>query len=78
MFAEYEKAQLAERDRRGKAGGQERSVTCCPAPRPATATSGRPRNRVPLRVVPHQAVLVSETFRCYADEGAAIADLRRC
>ena len=32
---------------------------------------------VRYQVVPHEAVLVSEMFRRYADEGAAIADLRR-
>jgi site-specific DNA recombinase len=28
-------------------------------------------------VIPHEAVVVAEMFRRYADEGAAIADLRR-
>ena len=49
MFAEYEKAQLAERYRRGKAWrAKSGSVrTCCPVPRSATATSARPRKPGP-------------------------------
>jgi DNA invertase Pin-like site-specific DNA recombinase len=48
MFAEYEKAQLMERYRRGKAyrAAPGRS-TCSAAPRAATGRSARPRNPVP-------------------------------
>jgi site-specific DNA recombinase len=79
MFAEYEKAQLMERYRRGKAyRARAGSVN---------VLSGAPFGYRYLRknehagaayeVVEHEAALVTEMFRRYADDGASIADLAR-
>jgi site-specific DNA recombinase len=79
MFAEYEKAQLMERYRRGKA---HRARTGS-----VNVLSGAPFGYRYVRksdhagaayeVVGHEAVLVAEMFRRYADDGASIADLAR-
>jgi site-specific DNA recombinase len=79
MFAEYEKAQLAERYRRGKT---HRARTGS-----VNVLSGAPFGYRYVRktdlagaayeVIEHEAVLVAEMFRRYADDGAAIADLGR-
>jgi site-specific DNA recombinase len=79
MFAEYEKAQLMERYRRGKA---HRARTGS-----VNVLSGAPFGYRYLRKTDHagaayeiaedEAVLVAELFRRYADEGASIADLAR-
>jgi site-specific DNA recombinase len=79
IFAEYEKAQLAERYRRGKA---HRARTGS-----VNVLSGAPFGYRYVRktdlagaayeVIEDQAVLVAEMFRRYADDGAAIADLAR-
>ncbi|WP_239342415.1 recombinase family protein, partial [Frankia sp. CiP3] len=79
MFAEYEKAQILERYRRGKAY-RARSGS-------VNVLSGAPfgyhyRRRADklgagYEVVEHEAVLVAEMFRRYADEGVSIADLAR-
>ena len=79
IFAEYEKAQLAERYRRGKA---HRARTGS-----VNVLSGAPFGYRYVRktdlcgavyeVIEHEAVLVAEMFRRYADDGAAIADLAR-
>jgi site-specific DNA recombinase len=79
MFAEYEKAQLMERYRRGKAyRARTGSVN---------VLSGAPFGYRYLRktdhagaayeIIGHEAVLVAEMFRRYADDGASIADLAR-
>jgi site-specific DNA recombinase len=79
MFAEYEKAQLAERYRRGKAyRARAGSVN---------VLSGAPFGYRYLRknehagaayeIIEDEAVLVAEMFRRYADDGASIADLAR-
>src|SRR5712691_1846233 len=79
MFAEYEKAQLAERYRRGKAyRARTGSVN---------VLSGAPFGYRYVRktdlagaayeVIGHEAALVAEMFRRYADDGASIADLAR-
>jgi site-specific DNA recombinase len=79
MFAEYEKAQLAERYRRGKTyRARTGSVN---------VLSGAPFGYRYVRktdlagaayeVAEDQAVLVAEMFRRYADDGASIADLAR-
>ena len=48
MFAEYEKAQIMERYRRGKAHrARPGRSTCCPAPRSATGTCARRRTPAP-------------------------------
>jgi site-specific DNA recombinase len=79
MFAEYEKAQLAERYRRGKAWrAKTGSVNVLSgAPFGYRYVRKTPECGARYEVVPHEAVLVSEMFRRYADDGAAIADLRR-
>jgi site-specific DNA recombinase len=79
MFAEYEKAQLAERYRRGKAWrAKTGSVNVLSgAPFGYRYVRKTPESGARYEVVPHQAALVTEMFRRYADDGAAIADLRR-
>jgi site-specific DNA recombinase len=79
MFAEYEKAQLMERYRRGKAWrAKTGSVNVLSgAPFGYRYVRKTPESGARYEVVPHEAVLVSEMFRRYADEGAAIAGLRR-
>ena len=79
MFAEYEKAQLMERYRRGKA---HRARTGS-----VNVLSGAPFGYRYIRksdhagaayqIIEREAVLVAEMFRRYADDGAAIADLGR-
>src|SRR5712691_2401858 len=79
MFAEYEKAQLMERYRRGKA---HRARTGS-----VNVLSGAPFGYRYIRksdhagaayqIIDHQAALVAEMFRRYADDGASIADLAR-
>ena len=79
MFAEYEKAQLMERYRRGKAWrAKTGSVNVLSgAPFGYRYIRKTPGSGAFYEVVPHEAVLVAEMFRRYADDGAAIADLRR-
>ena len=79
MFAEYEKAQLMERYRRGKAWrAKAGSVNVLSgAPFGYRYVRKTPESGARYEVVPHEAVLVAEMFRRYADDGAAIADLRR-
>ena len=79
MFAEYEKAQLAERYRRGKAWrAKSGSVNVLSgAPFGYRYVRKTPECGARYEVVPHEADLVTEMFRRYADDGAAIADLRR-
>ena len=79
MFAEYEKAQLMERYRRGKA---HRARTGS-----VNVLSGAPFGYRYVRktdlagalyeIAEDEAALVAEMFRRYADEGASIADLAR-
>ena len=79
IFAEYEKAQLAERYRRGKA---HRARTGS-----VNVLSGAPFGYRYVRktdlagaayeIIEDQAALVAEMFRRYADDGASIADLAR-
>ena len=79
MFAEYEKAQLMERYRRGKAWrAKSGSVNVLSgAPFGYRYVRKTPETGARYEVVPHEAALVAEMFRRYADDGAAIADLRR-
>jgi DNA invertase Pin-like site-specific DNA recombinase len=72
MFAEYEKAQLMERYRRGKAH-RARSGS-------VNVLSGACANDhmgAAYEIIEDEAVLVAELFRRYADDGATIADLAR-
>ncbi|MGO9187871.1 MAG: recombinase family protein, partial [Streptosporangiaceae bacterium] len=74
MFAEYEKAQLMERYRRGKAG----SVNVLGgAPFGYRYLTKSPGSGAGYEIAGHEAVLVAEMFRRYADDGASIADLAR-
>ena len=79
MFAEYEKAQLMERYRRGKAWrAKSGSVNVLSgAPFGYRYVRKTPETGARYEVVPHEAALVAEMFRRYADDGAAIAGLRR-
>jgi site-specific DNA recombinase len=79
MFAEYEKAQILERYRRGKT---HRARTGS-----INVLSGAPFGYRYVRksqhagatyeIVEHEATLVSELFRRYADESASLAELTR-
>jgi site-specific DNA recombinase len=79
MFAEYEKAQIMERYRRGKT---HRARTGS-----VNVLGGAPFGYRYLRrtdhcgavyeIVEHEAALVAQMFRRYADDGASIADLAR-
>jgi site-specific DNA recombinase len=79
MFAEYEKAQILERYRRGKAHRARNGSV--------NVLSGAPFGYRYLRksdhagasyeIVEHEAALVAQLFARYADQGASIADLTR-
>ena len=79
MFAEYEKAQLMERYRRGKAyraqGGSVNVLSG--APFGYRYIRKTPQAGAGYEIIEHEAVLVAELFRRYADDGATIADLAR-
>jgi site-specific DNA recombinase len=79
MSAEYEKAQLAERYRRGKAYRARSGSVNVLGGAPSgyryirkTAESG-----ARYEIIGEEAALVAEMFRRYADDGAAIAGLGR-
>src|SRR6266700_1121462 len=79
MFAEYEKAQLMERYRRGKAHRARTGSVNVLGGAPfgyryisKTADSG-----AGYEIVDHEAAIVAELFRRYADDGASIAGLTR-
>ena len=79
MFAEYEKAQLMERYRRGKAyRARSGSVNVLGgAPFGYRYVRKTPDSAARYEILQHEAVLVAELFRRYADDGATIADLAR-
>jgi site-specific DNA recombinase len=79
MFAEYEKAQLMERYRRGKTyRARAGSVNVLSgAPFGYRYIRKTPETGAGYEIITHEAVLVAEMFRRYADDGAAIADLTR-
>lgn len=79
MFAEYEKAQIMERYRRGKAHrAKAGSVNVLSgAPYGYRYVRKSPHAPAAYQIVAHEAVLVREIFRRYADDGVAIADLAR-
>jgi site-specific DNA recombinase len=79
MFAEYEKAQLMERYRRGKAyRARSGSVNVLGgAPFGYRYIRKTPESGARYEVIEHEAVLAAEMFRRYADDGATIADLAR-
>jgi len=79
MFAEYEKAQLMERYRRGKAHRARCGSVNVLGGAPfgyryvsKTADSG-----ASYEIMDHEAVIAAELFRRYTDDGASIADLTR-
>ena len=79
MFAEYEKAQLMERYRRGKAFRARSGSVNVLGGAPfgyryinKTADSG-----AGYEIIGHEAAIVAELFRRYTDGGASIADLTR-
>ena len=79
MFAEYEKAQLMERYRRGKAHrARTGSVNVLSgAPFGYRYVRKSDHSGAAYQITGHEAVLVAEMFRRYADDGASIADLAR-
>src|ERR1039457_5064338 len=79
MFAEYEKAQLMERYRRGKAyRARSGSVNVLGgAPFGYRYLSKSPGSGAGYEIAEHEAALAAEMFRRYADDGASIADLAR-
>src|ERR1700751_4624539 len=79
MFAEYEKAQLMERYRRGKAyRARAGSVNVLSgAPFGYRYLRKTPESAARYEITEHEAALVAEMFRRYADDGATIADLAR-
>src|SRR6266545_2089504 len=79
MFAEYEKAQIMERYRRGKAHRARAGSVNVLGGAPFGYRYVRKNQHTGARyeLVEHQAVLVAELFRRYADGGASIAELAR-
>ena len=79
IFAEYEKAQLAGRYRRGKAyRARAGSVNVLGgAPFGYRYVRKTPEAAARYELIGHEAVLVAELFRRYPDDGATIADLAR-
>jgi site-specific DNA recombinase len=79
MFAEYEKAQLMERYRRGKAyRARTGSVNVLAgAPFGYRYIRKTPETGARYEITGHEAAVVAEMFRRYADDGATIADLAR-
>jgi site-specific DNA recombinase len=79
MFAEYEKAQIMERYRRGKAHRARAGSVNVLGGAPFGYRYVRKNQHTGARyeIVEHEAVLVIELFRRYADGGASIAELAR-
>jgi site-specific DNA recombinase len=79
MFAEYEKAQLMERYRRGKTyRAKSGSINVLSgAPFGYAFTRKTPEHGARYEIVEHEATIVAELFRRYCDDGASIADLTR-
>lgn len=79
MFAEYEKAQLMERYRRGKTyRARSGSVNVLGgAPFGYRYLRKSPECGATYEIVESEAALVVELFRRYTDDGASIADLTR-
>ena len=79
MFAEYEKAQLMERYRRGKAHRARTGSVNVLSGAPFGYRYQRKTDQAGAvyELIEHEAALVAELFRRYADDGASIADLAR-
>ena len=79
MFAEYEKAQILERYRRGKAHRARTGSVNVLGGAPFGYRYVRKSDHAgaSYEVLAHEAALVGELFRRYADEGASLAELTR-
>jgi site-specific DNA recombinase len=79
MFAEYEKAQISERNRRGKAWRAKAGSVNVLSGAPSGYRYIRKTPETPARyeIVPHEAAYVAEMFRRYAGEGETISGLAR-
>src|SRR3954454_22833242 len=79
MFAEYEKAQILERYRRGKTHrAQTGSINVLSgAPFGYRYVAKNIHTSAAYEIIEHEAALVGELFGRYADDGASIADLAR-
>src|SRR6266508_4438706 len=79
MFAEYEKAQILERYRRGKTHrAKTGSINVLGGAPFGYRYVRKTDHTAPVyEIVEHEAALVAELFRRYADDGASIADLAR-
>jgi len=79
MFAEYEKAQIMERYRRGKAHRAKTGSinVLAGAPFGYRYIRKNEHSGASYQLVEYEAALVAELFRRYADDGASIADLAR-
>jgi site-specific DNA recombinase len=77
MFAEYEKAQIMERYRRGKAHRAKTGSINVLGGAPFGYRYRRKTDALgaAYEIVEHEAALVAELFRRYADDGASIAEL---
>ena len=79
IIAEYERAQIMERTRRGKnqraRSGSVNVLSGAPFGYRYVRKSDHAAAR--YEVVPHEAAIVAALFRRYADEGVAIAELAR-
>ncbi len=79
MIAEYERAQILERTRRGKAHRARQGTVNVLSGAPFGYRYVRRSEHAEARyeVVAHEAVLVAELFRRYVEDGVAIAELAR-
>ncbi len=79
MFAEYEKAQILERYRRGKTHrAKTGSINVLSgAPFGYRYVRKNEHTGAAYEIVEHEAALVAELFRRYADDGASLAELTR-
>ena len=79
MFAEYEKAQILERSRRGKAHRARAGSVNVLGGAPFGYRYVRKTSLAPAsyEIVEHEAALVAEVFRRYTDDGVSIADVTR-
>jgi site-specific DNA recombinase len=79
MFAEYEKAQIMERYRRGKTHRAKTGSINVLGGAPFGYRYVRKNEHAgaAYEIIEHEAALVAELFRRYADDGASIAELTR-
>jgi site-specific DNA recombinase len=79
MIAEYERAQIIERTRRGKTHRARQGTVNVLSGAPFGYRYVRKNEHAEARydVVVHEAAIVAELFRRYVEDGASIADLAR-